>query len=127
MGIDGEHKRMLCPVPNCKRASNGFTRKENLDEHLRRMHSGDKEHQEGNGKDANMEEAEETDMGLRIEDEPDREMSIRSPKRRHGKESYDWNKADLWDEIKRLKRDNGDIRTRLMALEAAAAKPTIEL
>jgi hypothetical protein len=35
----GTGKRLFCPDPNCKRAGgNGFTRKENLNEHMRRVH-----------------------------------------------------------------------------------------
>ncbi len=40
----GPKERMMCPYPDCKRSSGvGFTRKENLNEHKRRVHrnSGD--------------------------------------------------------------------------------------
>jgi hypothetical protein len=35
----GTRKQLYCPEPNCKRnAGSGFTRKENLSEHIRRVH-----------------------------------------------------------------------------------------
>lgn len=37
----GPKSQMMCPFPDCKRHSGkGFTRKENLNEHIRRVHQG---------------------------------------------------------------------------------------
>ncbi|WEW56658.1 hypothetical protein PRK78_002106 [Emydomyces testavorans] len=40
-GMHTPHKRLMCPFPDCHRSSGkGFTRQENLNEHLRRLHRG---------------------------------------------------------------------------------------
>lgn len=129
MGENDAYKRILCPIAGCKRASNGFTRKENLEEHIRRAHPGCKAGNKGEAKDTNMAEIQETERALRDEeDAAGGQKSVTGPKREHSldvsktREGYDWSKADLWDEVKRLKRDNNDIYKRLRTLEAIAAK-----
>lgn len=40
-GMHTPQKRLMCPYPDCNRSSGkGFTRTENLNEHLRRLHRG---------------------------------------------------------------------------------------
>jgi hypothetical protein len=83
-----------CPFPNCKRSSGaGFTRKENLHEHIRRVHRGSTDGSEvlsGDGKrDFEAMETEallqggEVDTSPIEDDVPDNiDPSISSPKRR---------------------------------------------
>lgn len=129
MGENDANKRILCPRASCKRASNGFTRKENLEEHIRRVHPRCKASNKDEGKDTNMVEIQETERALRDEDAAGRQKNVTGLKREHSldvsetrEEDYDWSKADLWDEVKRLKRDNKDIYKRLRTLEAVATK-----
>lgn len=41
----GPKTQLMCNYPDCKRKNKGFTRKENLNEHIRRVHSKDSQSQ----------------------------------------------------------------------------------
>lgn len=85
----GPRKQLNCPHPNCKRhTGKGFSRQENLNEHLRRVH---------------------TDTGLPINgEETEDEGSEAQPgskRKRHRGDS-----ADLREEMKRLRQENEELR-----------------
>jgi hypothetical protein len=121
----GPKEALLCPVPNCKRnLGAGFTRRENLNEHLRRVH------QRGSG-------ASELSgvSGERVSEEPlesPREKKKGSGgKRKRGREEEELEESssgssslaekdakDLKREVKRLRKQNEEKESRLERLEA---------
>ena len=109
----GPREFLMCPYKDCKRSTGaGFTRKENLNEHLRRVHrKADDEHQskfkEGSstGQDDPSEELEEADtvipLGKRKRDPTMSELAL---------SGHDNLEGDLREEVKRLRRENEDQR-----------------
>lgn len=90
----GPKNPLHCPHPNCKRHSGkGFSRQENLAEHLRRVHTG-------NG---NPSGGEETDDAVSL-DTP----AAAGTKRKRGSDGDQV--LDLRDEIKRVRRENEELR-----------------
>jgi hypothetical protein len=86
----GPRKQLNCPHPNCKRFSGkGFSRQENLNEHLRRVH---------------------TDAGeMQNEEETEEDGSERAGmKRKRGVVRDDG--ADLRQEMARLRNENEDLK-----------------
>jgi hypothetical protein len=86
----GPRKQLNCPHPNCKRFSGkGFSRQENLNEHLRRVH---------------------TDAGeMQNEEETEEDGSERAGmKRKRGPVRDDG--ADLRQEMARLRNENEELR-----------------
>jgi len=130
----GTKKSLFCPFADCKRSSGtGFTRKENLAEHIRRVHrrtsmSVDMGHLIIPRRVHSMDNASSpTDtrqpseqpfqriVEERAEDEP---FSL---KRKHSDSglSRDGEDSDLRSELKRLRRENEEKDSRLRQLEAA--------
>lgn len=86
----GPRKQLNCPHPICKRhTGKGFSRQENLNEHLRRVHT-----------DANA-------IANGDETEEDGSDSKAGQKRKRGSGRGD---SDVRDELKRLRLENEDLR-----------------
>ncbi|KAG5292998.1 C2H2 transcription factor [Histoplasma ohiense] len=113
--MNNQGKKLLCPYPDCNRSSGkGFTRQENLKEHLRRLHRG------GDGR--------SPDDPISLEaNEPENSPVLLplhpSKRKRHTSESYSSseeegsNPFDLRDEITRLRREVIKKDSRLDELE----------
>jgi hypothetical protein len=115
----GNSKTLFCPVNDCKRSSGvGFTRKENLAEHIRRVHrrttmSADMQGSkwEGAGGDTVI-----SDRGDKM-----RRISISgtlpgSKRKRTGSIS-DGDDEQMWNEIDELKKKDKEISSKLTKLE----------
>ncbi|KAL2129607.1 hypothetical protein VTI74DRAFT_7541 [Chaetomium olivicolor] len=97
----GPKNSFYCPHPNCKRhAGKGFSRQENLNEHLRRVHTQ-------NGVAPNCTEG-ETDDGA-----SDNAIGALTGQKR--KRSDDDSSADLREEIKRVRQENEELRRQVQA------------
>ncbi|KAK4122291.1 hypothetical protein N657DRAFT_576174 [Parathielavia appendiculata] len=101
----GPKNSFYCPHPNCKRhAGKGFSRQENLNEHLRRVHTQ-------NGIPLNGAEA-ETDDGA--SDNAGGSSSLSGgPKRKRDEHAGD--DSDLREEIKRVRLENEELRRQVQA------------
>lgn len=89
----GPRKQLNCPHPNCKRFSGkGFSRQENLNEHLRRVHT-DTGDMVNVGSEETEEDAEELRTGM---------------KRKRGPQQDD--SGDLRQEMARLRNENDELR-----------------
>jgi hypothetical protein len=100
----GPKNSFYCPHPNCKRhAGKGFSRQENLNEHLRRVHTQNGIPLNGNG----GTEA-ETDDGA--SDNAGGSGSSTGSKRKRGSVGDD---SDLREEIKRVRQENEELREEL--------------
>ncbi len=94
----GPKNPLHCPHPNCKRhTGKGFSRQENLNEHLRRVHTGDGMAQAGTGT------GEDTD---------DAASETTGNKRKRGSGS---DEMDLRDEIKRVRMENEELKCQVDA------------
>lgn len=101
--VHGKHgglkKPLMCPYENCKRSSGaGFTRQENLNEHLRRVHQ----------------KVEKTDQGPDQVDSPTKKRK-RSEEPNESLESPSTKTLleDLQQEVKRLRKENAEMRADL--------------
>ncbi|KAH8725915.1 hypothetical protein GQ44DRAFT_615096 [Phaeosphaeriaceae sp. PMI808] len=127
----GTKKSLFCPFNDCKRSSGaGFTRKENLAEHVRRVHRRTSMSADMHGliirRDTIMESspipegrrASETPFSRIIEYRDDDDMSL---KRKRGSDSglSDRDNEDLRTEVKRLRHENEEKDSRLRQLEQA--------
>jgi uncharacterized Zn-finger protein len=91
----GPRKQLNCPHPNCKRFSGkGFSRQENLNEHLRRVHTDG----------VDIPNGEETE-----EDNPE----MPGTKRKRGASSIDG--GDLRREVARLRQENEELKRQSIA------------
>lgn len=94
----GPKKTVNCPHPNCKRhTGKGFSRQENLNEHLRRVHT----HMDGSTPPA-------ADSAASPEDN-ESEKSATKRKRRQSDVGSD-EACDLRDEVKRLREENAKLK-----------------
>jgi hypothetical protein len=97
----GPRKQLNCPHLNCKRhTGKGFSRQENLNEHLRRVH---------------------TDAGLPVdggetEDDGADEQTGQKRKRARG------DSADVREELKRLRQENEELRRQAEAQNVQVAE-----
>lgn len=126
----GTKKSLFCPFPDCKRSSGaGFTRKENLAEHVRRVHrrtsmSADmhgliiRRDSIGGSPIAESRQASESPYIRPLEYREEEEMSL---KRKRGSDAglSDRGNDDLRAEIKRLRHENEEKDSRLRQLEQA--------
>ncbi|PSS20368.1 hypothetical protein M430DRAFT_99899 [Amorphotheca resinae ATCC 22711] len=94
----GPRKQLNCPHPNCKRhTGKGFSRQENLNEHLRRVHT-----------DTSLQDGELT------EDDEDNKTGQKRKRSGMARGSSD----DLREEMKRLKAENEELRRQSEAQNA---------
>jgi hypothetical protein len=97
----GPKKQLNCPHPNCKRhTGKGFSRQENLNEHLRRVHT-DGAPQDGEA----TEEEEELKQGLKRK-----------------RVATGGGRDDVREELKRLRIENDDLRRNLEVQTAQTTK-----
>jgi hypothetical protein len=130
----GTKKALFCPIENCKRSTGaGFTRKENLAEHIRRVHrrtsmSADmhgliirRDTMDGSPITESRQES-ESPYTRAVEYRENDDMAS-SLKRKRGSESglSDHGSEDLRNEIKRLRQQNEEKDDRLRQLERAVA------
>ena len=111
----GPRESLMCPFKDCKRSTGaGFTRKENLNEHLRRVHR--RADDESRARDEEQSAVDPDDLG---EEHGEGEASPPLGKRKRQRQSAMSNIADsddatpedeLQEEVKRLKRDNEEQR-----------------
>jgi hypothetical protein len=106
----GPRDALMCPHASCKRSSGvGFTRKENLNEHLRRVHnSADKGESS-----THREQIESDDEQSRKRRRPNSVSTVRS--------LSDTDDA-LREEVKRLRLDNEEKEQRMLRMEALLEK-----
>lgn len=107
----GPRKQLNCPHPTCKRFSGkGFSRQENLNEHLRRVHT------DGGELQAHMQNAVMSIVtangggggaGEETEDEGDARVGM---KRKRNINSEDSSNADIRAEMARLRAENEELR-----------------
>ncbi|KAF2733604.1 hypothetical protein EJ04DRAFT_513105 [Polyplosphaeria fusca] len=124
----GTKKSLFCPFPDCKRSSgSGFTRKENLAEHIRRVHRGTSTSADlGNLIITRSDTGLTQDEVAEVHVHPDSPFqSQRSPedlKRKRTSDagfSEEGDEGDLRAELKRLRRENEEKDFRLRQLEAS--------
>ncbi|KAF2190211.1 hypothetical protein K469DRAFT_682341 [Zopfia rhizophila CBS 207.26] len=123
----GTKKSLFCPFPDCKRSSgSGFTRKENLAEHIRRVHRRTSTSSDlGNLVIPRPDTQDETtDMHLRPEyptvETQEEEIQLGSKRKRISDAGFSGDgDDDLRAEVKRLRRENEEKDARLRQLEAA--------
>ncbi|KAH7371271.1 hypothetical protein BKA66DRAFT_573006 [Pyrenochaeta sp. MPI-SDFR-AT-0127] len=126
----GTKKSLFCPFHDCKRSSGaGFTRKENLAEHIRRVHRRTSMSADMHGliiRRETLEASPATESRLASESPYNRTMEFREEdemhlKRKRGSDAgmSDRGNAEMRDEIKRLKQENEEKDSRLRQLEQA--------
>lgn len=106
----GPKNSFYCPHPNCKRHDGkGFSRQENLNEHLRRVHTN------GGGVAPNGTEG-ETDDGA--SDNAIRALTGQKRKRGSGggDDGDDHATANLRDQLKRVQHENDELHAQVQAL-----------
>lgn len=118
----GTKASLYCPFQHCKRSSgNGFTRKENLNEHVRRVHrnaSGSS----NPGSPLNRTEEDDRRAVADADDESRDPMETSTKRKRsltNESEGGETDKDDLREEIKRLRRETAEKDERLRRLEEA--------
>ncbi len=98
----GPRKQLNCPHPNCKRhTGKGFSRQENLNEHLRRVHTDTSLTQ--NGDDTEAEDGGE---------------QTGQKRKRSGTNTGSAEGTDLRQEMKRLKQENEELKRQAEAQTA---------
>jgi len=89
----GPRKQLNCPHPNCKRFSGkGFSRQENLNEHLRRVHTDAGE------------------MMQNIGEETEEEGDVRAGMKRKRTSTQQDDSADIRQEMARLRTENEELK-----------------
>jgi hypothetical protein len=124
----GPQRQLLCPHQNCKRNSKpGFSRKENLAEHLRRVHKGDASTQsaatpvEGDTQEGVIMEDTGDRPVLQSEIKEDEEKNYSALKRKRSSQAADLEDADEADwraEAKRLRTEVGLKNSELLQAQA---------
>ncbi len=127
----GTKKSLFCPFADCKRSSgSGFTRKENLAEHIRRVHRRTSMSADMHGlvirRSNTMEGSPAAESRMTSESPYSRAVDFREQdemalKRKRGSDSglSDRGHDEMRDEIKRLRQENEEKDSRLRQLEQA--------
>jgi hypothetical protein len=131
---NGTKKSLFCPFHDCKRSSGaGFTRKENLAEHVRRVHRRTSMSADTHGliirRDVPRREMEDSPTGKSRSsespyndlDEDGNEEDLSLKRKRVGSDSgvSDCGNDEMRSEIKRLRQENEEKDSRLRQLEQA--------
>ncbi|TGO17225.1 hypothetical protein BTUL_0019g00150 [Botrytis tulipae] len=108
----GPKKQLNCPHPNCKRhTGKGFSRQENLNEHLRRVHTAD----------TGMTQISQMNMDETEEDAS--QAIITGMKRKRGNSKGDVSELEsLREEIKKMKAENDELKRQSQAQQAQTAE-----
>ncbi|KAF7946978.1 uncharacterized protein EAE97_004227 [Botrytis byssoidea] len=108
----GPKKQLNCPHPNCKRhTGKGFSRQENLNEHLRRVHTAD----------TGMIQMSQMNMDETEEDAS--QAIITGMKRKRGNSKGDVSELEsLREEIKKMKAENDELKRQSQAQQAQTAE-----
>jgi hypothetical protein len=121
----GTKKSLFCPFHDCKRSSGaGFTRKENLAEHIRRVHRRTSMSADMHGliiRRDTLEASPIAESRHTSESPYIRDDDVVSLKRKRGSDSglSDRDNEDLRAEVKRLRQENEEKDSRLRQLEQA--------
>ncbi|ESZ93782.1 hypothetical protein SBOR_5838 [Sclerotinia borealis F-4128] len=104
----GPKKQLNCPHPNCKRhTGKGFSRQENLNEHLRRVHT-----------DTGM-----TQMTMEETEEDVSQAVITGMKRKRGNSKEETSELEtLREEFKKIKAENDELKRNSQAQQAQTAE-----
>jgi hypothetical protein len=103
----GPRQSFNCPHPNCKRnAGKGFSRLENLNEHLRRVHTQNGLPLNGGAGDESDDVASETAVATAVAVATNGLMVAAGQKRKR----IDGEDVDLREENKRLRQENEELR-----------------
>lgn len=105
----GPKKQLNCPHPNCKRhTGKGFSRQENLNEHLRRVHT--------DGASSQMTQIEEPE-------EDASQAVVIGVKRRRGNSKEETSELEtLREEIKKMRAENEELKKNSQAQQAQTAE-----
>ncbi|KAF6818392.1 fungal specific transcription factor [Colletotrichum musicola] len=105
----GPKNTVNCPHPNCKRhTGKGFSRQENLNEHLRRVHTSDGSSTVQDDVQTNSDgDSEKGLMGGLVG------MGVGGVKRKRSRKSSDAGYEELREEVKRVRMENEELRQQL--------------
>jgi hypothetical protein len=117
----GARKPLYCPEPNCKRNSGtGFTRKENLHEHIRRVHrrtdGAEIAAAAQNGLDQ-LEAAAAAAQAAEDEGLTDGERAAKRKRLSEALNGIDYEFPLESDSVKRLRSENDDLKNRMKQME----------
>ncbi|KAJ4290459.1 hypothetical protein N0V90_010676 [Kalmusia sp. IMI 367209] len=125
----GTKKSLFCPFADCKRSSgSGFTRKENLAEHIRRVHrrtsmSADLGHliiprEQRQDEPADIRLSSDSSY-QRVTEDDDAQLALKRKRTSEVSIPEEDDETDLRSEVKRLRRENEEKDARLRQLEQA--------
>jgi hypothetical protein len=117
----GTRKPLYCPEPNCKRNSgSGFTRKENLHEHIRRVHrrtdGAEIAAAAQNGLDQ-LEAAAAAAQAVEEEGLTDGERAAKRKRLADSLNGVDYEFTLESESVKRLRSENDDLKARMKQME----------
>lgn len=114
----GTKKALYCPNVTCKRhTGSGFTRKENLSEHMRRVHRRTTDGSDLNGHDANIDLLQAAATEARaLDDLTDDGERASKRKRLDQLDEHDFVMGEP-EPVKRLREENEDLKERMKQME----------